>query len=138
MKGSTNVNPLFHHFFQQHRYMTNQLNVVLAEYGLFSAQWTIIFLLKQNGPMSLTAIWKYLNVEAPTVTRTVVRLEKLDWVRREQGTDKREKIVHLTEAALERFPQIEASVLEYEQRMAQSLTKQEQQMLMDLLLKMKA
>ena len=30
--------------------------------------------------MTLTQIWKYLNVEAPTITRTVNRLAELGWI----------------------------------------------------------
>lgn len=132
------MNPLFHQFFQQNRYMVNKLNDVLAQHDLYSSQWTVIFLLAQNGPMSLTAIWKYLNVEAPTVTRTVARLEKLGWVERKVGADKREKIIHLTDMAHTRFPQIAESVQLYEQQMTQHLTEEEQQQLMSLLEKMKA
>lgn len=130
------MNPLFHLFFQQNRYLVNQLNEILKSHGLFSSQWTILFLLQQNGPMSLTTIWKYLNVEAPTITRTVTRLEALGWVERQQGSDKREKIIALTTYALEQFPTVEASVLSFEQKMTQHLSQQEQQLLIDLLKKM--
>ena len=57
------MNPLIHLFFQRNRYLVNQLNEVLKPHGLFSSQWAILFLLHENGPMSLTSIWKYLNVE---------------------------------------------------------------------------
>lgn len=131
------MNPLFHMFFQHNRYLVNCLNDALQEHELFNSQWTILFLLHENGPMTLTSIWKYLSVEAPTVTRTVARLEKLGWVTREQGTDKREKIVHLTEQAKARFPKVEASIIAYEKEMIKNLTDDEQQQLMNLLDKMK-
>lgn len=130
------MNPLFHILFQQNRYLVNQLNAVLKKHGLFNAQWTLLFLLNQNGPMTLTAIWKYLNVEAPTVTRTVTRLETLGWVERRQGSDKREKIIALSDFAKEQFPAVEASVLTFEQQMIENLTDEEQQLLIDLLQKM--
>ncbi|UZM96996.1 MarR family transcriptional regulator [Lysinibacillus sp. MHQ-1] len=41
--------------------------------------------------MTLTQIWKYLNVEAPSITRAITRLETLGWVERLDGEDKREK-----------------------------------------------
>ena len=131
------MNPLFHVFFQHNRFLVNRLNDVLKEQGLYNSQWTIIYLLYENGPMSLTSIWKYLNVEAPTVTRTVARLEALGWVKREQGIDKREKIVSLTDDAKLKFPQIEATILAFEAEMASNLTESEQQHLIDLLKKMK-
>lgn len=76
--------------------------------------------------MTLTAIWKYLNVEAPTITRTVARLEKLGLVRREEGADRREKIVYLTEKALQQMPAVEASVLKFEAEMTKTSQKKKQ------------
>lgn len=130
------MNPLFHILFQQNRYLVKQLNDVLKQHGLFSSQWTVLFLLHQNGPMTLTEIWKYLDVEAPTVTRTVTRLETLGWVERVEGADKREKMIDLTTKAMEQFPQIEASVVSFERKMAKHLTKEEQALLIQLLKKM--
>lgn len=130
------MNPLFHIFFQQNRYLVNQLNDVLKQHGLFSSQWTVLFLLHQNGPMTLTAIWKYLDVEAPTVTRTVTRLETLGWVERVHGADKREKMIDLTTKAIEQFPQIEGSVVSFEKKMTDNLSEEEQVLLIHLLKKM--
>ena len=131
------MNPLFHTFFQQYRHLINHLNDALKEHGLFSSQWTILFILKERGPMTLTAIWKYLNVEAPTVTRTVSRLETLGYVKREEGTDRREKIVRLTDEGLALMPEVEASVLAFEAAMMANLTKEEVAQLERLLGKMK-
>lgn len=130
------MNPLFHILFQQNRYLVKQLNDVLKQHGLFSSQWTVLFLLHQNGPMTLTAIWKYLDVEAPTVTRTVTRLETLGWVERVQGADKREKMIDLTTKAMEEFPQIEESVVSFERKLTENLSEEEQALLIQLLKKM--
>lgn len=130
------MNPLFHVLFQQQRVLVNKLNEVLKKHDLYHAQWTILFVLQKQGPMSLTAIWKYLNVEAPTVTRTVARLEELGWVQREMGIDKREKIVSLTDKALAAFPSIEASIVQYEEEIVQHLDESEQRQLITLLKKM--
>ena len=131
------MNPLFHTFFQQYRFLINHLNEALKEHGLFSSQWTILYVLKEQGPMTLTAIWKYLDVEAPTVTRTVARLETLGFVKREEGADRREKIVHLTDEGLALMPEVEASVLAFEAAMMANLTEEEVIQLERLLRKMK-
>ena len=131
------MNPLFHTFFQQYRFLINHLNDALKEHGLFSSQWTILYVLKEHGPMTLTAIWKYLDVEAPTVTRTVARLETLGLVKREEGADRREKIVHLTDEGLALMPEVEASVLAFEAAMMANLTEEEVIQLERLLRKMK-
>ena len=130
------LNQLFHLFFQQNRYLVNKLNEVLKPHGLYSSQWSVLFLLHQNGPMSLTAIWKYLNVEAPTVTRTVNRLETLGWVERLDGLDKREKIISLTKKGLEQFAPIEASVRSFEQEIERKLSQEDQELLKEILKKM--
>ena len=134
MEGN-GLNQLFHMFFQQNRYLVNKLNDVLKPHGIFSSQWTILYLLHQNGPMSLTAIWKYLNVEAPTVTRTVNRLESLGWVERLHALDKREKMIFLTNKGLEQFPPIEAAVQSFEQEIENRLSQEDQELLMGILKK---
>lgn len=130
------MNPLFPVFFQKNRQIVNHLNEALKEHGLFHAQWTILYLLEKNGPMSLTEIWKYLDVEAPTVTRTVSRLQILGWVERVEGTDKREKIVTLSHTAISQFPKIEASIEAFERNVTQQLSQDEQEQLMTLLNKL--
>ncbi|HBJ00497.1 MULTISPECIES: MarR family winged helix-turn-helix transcriptional regulator [Lysinibacillus] len=131
------MNPIFHALFQKSRYLTNCLNEVLKQHHLYSSQWTILYCLHKNGPMTLTQIWKYLNVEAPSITRAITRLETLGWVERLDGEDKREKIVTLTAQANERLPAITATILAFEEEMVGSLTAEEQQQFMILLEKMK-
>lgn len=47
---------------------------------------------------ALKEISSYLGVEAPTMTRTLARLEKSGWITRTAGKDKREKLISLTDA----------------------------------------
>ena len=131
------MNPFFHALFQKSRYITNGLNEALKQHNLYSSQWTIIYCLHMHGPMTLTQIWKYLNVEAPSVTRAVARLETLGWLERVDGEDKREKIVKLSPLAEEKFPKIKKTIVAFEEEMIGSLTPEEQQQFMNLLGKMK-
>ena len=131
------MNPVFHALFQKSRYLTNCLNETLKQHNLFSSQWAILYCLHTHGPMTLTQIWKYLNVEAPSITRGVARLETLGWVQRVDGADKREKIVTLTGMAEESLPVIEQTILAFEEEMIGSMTIEEQQQFMNLLQKKK-
>lgn len=131
------MNPIFHALFQKSRYLTNCLNEVLKPHHLYSSQWAILYCLHKNGPMTLTQIWKYLNVEAPSVTRAITRLETLGWIERLDGEDKREKIVTLSAQAEVRLPTIMETILAFEEEMVGSLTMEEQQQFMMLLEKMK-
>lgn len=131
------MNPLFHELFQKSRYLTNEINITLKKHNLFASQWTVLYCIQKHGEMSLTQIWKYLNVEAPTITRTVYRLVELGWIDIQPGKDRREKIVRLSEKASLDFPAIKASIMEFEDRMVSNLSKEEQTLLIELLQKVK-
>ena len=127
---------LFHTLNQKVRLFSKELNEQLQEYGLYTAQWSILYILTQNGPMTQTDIWQYLKVEAPTITRTLVRMEASGWINRRHGKDKRERIVELTDMAKETFPLIRKSIQSMEQHYLSQLTELEQQQLLFLLEKL--
>lgn len=130
------MNPLFHEVFQKTRLLSKELNLVLKEYDLFASQWTVLYCVHRHEEMILTNIWRYLNVEAPTVTRTVSRLEELGWLTTYEGKDRREKIVRLSKEAVAKFPVIEASIIQFENEFLKDLSSEEQSMLMGLLKKL--
>ncbi|WP_034333694.1 MarR family transcriptional regulator [Bacillus sp. J37] len=122
--------------YQQTRHMTKEVNEYLQKHGLYSSQWSILYCLKSNGPMTQSDIWRYLNVEAPTITRTLVKLEESGWVKRTPGSDKRERLVSLTEKALDLLPEVEQDVKNFEQTMVANLKDDEQELLYTLLKKL--
>lgn len=126
---------LFHEIHQKSRLSVKEVNDALKEFGLYSSQWSILFCLKQFGPMTQKGIWQYLNVEAPTVARTVQRLEETGWVMRKEGEDKRERIVHLSERAEGKVKEIERRIVGVEEKLLTSLSEDEQRQLMELLQK---
>ncbi|WP_088007366.1 MarR family winged helix-turn-helix transcriptional regulator [Indiicoccus explosivorum] len=131
-------NDLFHEIHQKARLSVKEANVLLKRYGLYSSQWSILALLKRRGPMSQTDIWQYLNVEAPTVTRTVIRLEEQGWVVRKEGRDKRERIVQLTEKSEGSLADIAEQIRAQEEFLLSGLTDEEQELLLTLLRKINA
>ncbi len=130
------MHPLFHEIFQRARYLSKELNYVLKEHELFSSQWSVLYCIYEKKQMTLTEIWTYLSVEAPTMTRTVHRLVELGWLAIVPAKDRREKVVTLTEKAIERLPAIEASILAFEQQFLEQLTEDEAQQLSTLLRKL--
>src|SRR6476620_9082834 len=127
------MNPLFHEMFQMTRLLNKEVNQALKKHDLFASQWTVLYCIYQQGEMTLTQIWKYLNVEAPTITRTVNRLEKLGWLTTHEGKDRREKIVRLSEEAIAKFPEIEASIIRFENEFLTGLSGEDQEQLRILL-----
>lgn len=129
------TNDIFHTLHQQVRYITKEMNEKLKGYNLYSSQWSILYCLDQFGPMKQTEIWQYLNVEAPTTTRTLVRMERNNWVTRLEGKDKRERIVQLTDDAKRLIPEIKASIQQIEQALLEDLSPNELQVFHTLLKK---
>ncbi|MCZ2257905.1 MarR family winged helix-turn-helix transcriptional regulator [Sporosarcina sp. G11-34] len=130
------MNPLFHEIFQKTRILNKKLNETLKEHDLFAAQWSVLFCIHRHEEMTLTNICKYLNVEAPTITRTVGRLEELGWLTTTEGRDRREKVVRLSQVAVSKFPIIEASIIKFEHEFLKKMSDEEQTMLIALLQKM--
>lgn len=83
--------------------------------------------------MTQKDIWTYLHVEAPTVTRTVSRLEKNGWVERIQGDDKREKVVKMTEEAKIKYDDIQLKMKEFEEEMLSVFEERDKKTLQRLL-----
>lgn len=132
----TMKNLVFHEMHQKARLSNKEVNEALKDYGLYSAQWSILFCLKRFGIMTQTEIWQYLNVEAPTVTRTLMKLEQRNFIIRKEGKDKRERIVELTDEAKSLIPKIEGKIAEVECRLLQSLSDDEVNELTRLLKKL--
>ena len=132
MNDMTNQN-IFHLLNQRTRLLAKEVNYRLNDHGLYASQWSIIFCIDRFGPMTQTAIWKYLNVEAPTVTRTLSRMEKTGWIVRKQGNDKRERMIELTEAARQKFTNVRQTMDQLEHEMLASLSLEEKDQLQYLL-----
>lgn len=101
---------LFHTLHQLSRHLTNRLNEALKPLGLYSAQWSVIYVLKNKGSLTQKEICDYLFVEAPPMTRTIQRLVKQGYVTQVPGKDKREKFVQLTDLANQEYPKWEQIV----------------------------
>lgn len=93
-----------HNVNQLARSFTKKLNEKISPLGLYSSQWGIVLYLHKKGQCTQIELCKYLGVEAPTITRTLARMEEMGLVIRTEGKDKREKNIKLTEKANEEFP----------------------------------
>ena len=93
-----------HNVNQLARSFTKKLNEKISPLGLYSSQWGIILYLHKKKQCTQIELCKYMGVEAPTITRTLVRMEEMGLVIRTEGQDKRERLIELTEKAYEMFP----------------------------------
>jgi DNA-binding MarR family transcriptional regulator len=127
-----NSHELFHTLHQLSRQLTNKLNEALKPFGLFSAQWSVLFVLKTKGSLTQKELCEYLFVEAPPMTRNIQRLVKQGLVIQVPGEDKREKYIQLTEAALMEYPKWENAVFECNRTLLEHLPQTSQEELLKL------
>jgi MarR family transcriptional regulator, transcriptional regulator for hemolysin len=127
-----NSHELFHTLHQLSRKLTNKLNEALKPFGLYSAQWSVIYVLKTKGSLTQKELCEYLFVEAPPMTRTIQRLVKQGFVKQVQGKDKREKHIQLTETALKDFSKWEQAVFENNKALLNGLPEISQAELLNL------
>src|SRR3954469_22033419 len=123
---------LFHTLHQLSRHLTNKLNEALKPLGLYSAQWSVVYVLKKKGSLTQKELCDYLFVEAPPMTRTIQRLVKQGYVSQVQGKDKREKLIQLTDEALRLYPEWEKTVFETNQSLLKPLPEPSQEELFNL------
>lgn len=126
---------VFHLLNQKKRLLEKELNTVLKPFQLYTAQWAILYCLDRFGSMTQTDIWKYLHVKAPTVTRTLAKMEKNGWIYRKYGIDRRERVITLTNRAKQQLPKIKQQVKIVERKLLQHLSAAEMEQLNILLRK---
>lgn len=117
----------FHHNLQFSRTFTKKLNEQLAKVDLFHSQWMIIYYLKQYGSSTLVEISNYLDVEKPTVTRTVNRLEERKLIEQIPGKDKRERRIQLTDLGEKTYLKARKAVEEFELQLLEGLPEEDRE-----------
>lgn len=129
---------LFHLLHQKSRLIKKRMDFGLKEHNLHVSQWSILFCLNKFGEMKQTEIWTYLNVEAPTITRTLESMERNGWVFRRPGVDKRERIILMTYKAKSTFNKVIESVAQMENELLLNLDSEEKKQLYKLLSKIES
>ncbi|MED4116242.1 MarR family transcriptional regulator [Priestia megaterium] len=80
--------------------------------------------MKTYGSCTQTELCEYLDVEAPTMTRNIKRLEQMGLIKRVTGKDHRKNIVELTSQALKQYPIWEQAANQLEEELLKELSKQ--------------
>lgn len=124
---------LFHSINQLSRQLTKKINEALQPFGLYSAQWSVLYTLHIKGTLTQTELCEYLSVEAPPMTRTIQRLIKQEYVKQVPCKDKRAKQIVLTDEAISAFPKWEQAIFDTHQSLLNSLPDSSQTQLQALL-----
>ncbi|RUL54795.1 MarR family winged helix-turn-helix transcriptional regulator [Lysinibacillus antri] len=119
----------FQSYLRLYRLIITSLNELLSTYKLSYSLWQVIFHIKNNGPSTLVDIAKQYNVEKPTITRRVHRLEELQIVKQIVGQDRREKIIQLTELGEELYKACRKEITDLEIKIMEGITREEQEVI---------
>lgn len=116
------------------RSMRTVLSRNLLATGLYAGQDGVILALSEEGGLTAGALAARLGVKAPTMTRTIGRLEAQGFVeRRPDETDGRLTVVHLTEAGHASIEQITQAGRISEEQAADGLSEKDVRNLLKLL-----
>ncbi|MFS0862449.1 MarR family winged helix-turn-helix transcriptional regulator [Fredinandcohnia sp. 179-A 10B2 NHS] len=124
---------LFHAVHQLSRQLTKHVNETLEPFGLFSAQWSVLYVLKTKGTLTQSELCEYLSVEKPPMTRTIQKLVNLGYVQQITGEDKRRKNIELTEKTLTEYPNWERAMQRMNEKLLEHFPKESQEQLTELL-----
>ncbi|RBW70080.1 MarR family winged helix-turn-helix transcriptional regulator [Bacillus taeanensis] len=124
---------LFHSIHQLSRLLKKHADNALKPFGLYSAQWSVIYVLKTKGTLTQTELCEYLSVEAPPMTRNIQRLVKQGYVKKVQGKDKRMKKIELTEKAHQEFPKWEEAITQTNEMFLENFPESSQKQLYELI-----
>src|SRR6218665_2001650 len=116
------------------RSMRTVLSRNLLATGLYAGQDGVILALSEEGGLTAGALATRLGVKAPTMTRTIGRLEAQGFVeRRPDETDGRLTMVHLTEAGRSSVDRISEAGRLSERQAAEGLSEKDVRHLLKLL-----
>jgi MarR family transcriptional regulator, transcriptional regulator for hemolysin len=115
-------NKFFHQYLQVSRTFTKKLNERLAKINMYHSQWSVIYYLNISKTATLVEISNYFDVEKPTITRTVNRLEELGVIEQIPGKDKRERRIQLTDLGVQKYIEGQKIVDEFEQSVMKDIT----------------
>lgn len=125
MKEDTHLNSMFAKFKILQRPYANGLQQVLGPYQMSEAQWGLIRYISEVGPATNSEIALYWSVEKPSVTALAQKLIDQHLIYVVYGTDKRKKVMHLTEEGIVKYQQLKKVVHTFQASLLVDITEEE-------------
>ncbi|MBZ5752224.1 MULTISPECIES: MarR family winged helix-turn-helix transcriptional regulator [Metabacillus] len=123
----------FKRYLGVYRPLITRLNELLAGYDLSYSLWQVIVYVENNGPATLVDISSHYNVEKPTITRRVQRLEESKLVKQIASKDRREKIIQLTKLGEEVYKACRKDITELEKSVMEGIPLEERVAIFEIL-----
>ncbi|MCK1996933.1 DNA-binding transcriptional regulator, MarR family [Paenisporosarcina quisquiliarum] len=119
------MNSMFAKFKILQRPYANGLQEVLSPFQMSEAQWGLIRYIYEVGPATNSEIALYWSVEKPSVTALAQKLIDQQLIYVVYGTDKRKKVMHLTENGIAKYQQLKEAVHTFQSSLLEGITKEE-------------
>ncbi|MCZ8533845.1 MarR family winged helix-turn-helix transcriptional regulator [Psychrobacillus psychrodurans] len=119
------MNSMFAKFKILQRPYANGLQEVLSPFQMSEAQWGLIRYIFEVGPATNSEIALYWSVEKPSVTALAQKLIDQQLIYVVYGTDKRKKVMHLTENGIAKYQQLKEAVHTFQSSLLEGITKEE-------------
>lgn len=110
---------------QTTRAFAKTLNNDICDFGIYSSEWTILQLVKNNEALSQSTLAGYLNIEPAAISKTLSALEKKELIERRCLKDKREKYIFLRPKAQKLYDELEQAVRAHRQAALAGLSPEE-------------
>lgn len=111
------------------------LNELLEKYHLSYSLWQVIVYLEDGRTSTLVDISNFYEVEKPSITRRVHRLQELGFVKEVPSTNRREKIIELTAEGKRVYQRCRKEITALEHHISKGLSEEEQQNAFQFLIK---
>lgn len=109
-----------------YRALNDELTRVLFQFNIAIPAWKLIGQLHDHGDMKLTEVANRLRIEAPSATELIDKLERRELVtRKNQETDKRVKIIGITEKGKNLLIDIDPLVKQTMGRLLKDVTRED-------------
>ena len=118
-------------------YLRRSRQAYMESYDLRGIHGRLLIEVSENPGISQDGLVQRLGFDKSNVARQAAFLEEQGYLRRQQGQDKRVLQLYITDRAAEILPGLRECTEQSEQRLLKALTAQEQEMLQQLLQKLR-
>lgn len=118
------------------RLSLNHYTQVLLPHGLNVNQWGLLRYLVENGETTFSEAAAAWHLENPTLTPIAQKLIEKNFIAIEIGTDRRQKLMKVTEQGKKQYEQIKSIVAMQLDEMLEGVTVDEQNQFLDILERM--
>lgn len=107
------------------RLLGDEMNAVLIEHGLNYSLWQSLVIIKMNGQCTALDIAQELRISKPAVTKRLNTLMEMNFIESQPMTDKRQKLLQLSEMGEQLFQQCCGKIDVLEAELLQDFNKDE-------------